>query len=90
MRIFFAIFCLTFILLFVFGLLAYGHFYMPPRWQARVPWTNMRDVEVRVGKPSLVVSNDDIICWDYSHWWSGTMKVYFYTNGDFHHYFTEQ
>ena len=71
------------------GVFAYGQ-YWPRQWQARIPLTNMRDVEGNVGKPLHVSTNaDGSIRWDYTHWWSGTAKVYFYTNGDFYRVFTE-
>ena len=76
-------------LVLAIGLFAYGR-YWPKAWQTRVPWTTMQDVETRVGKPLHVSTNSDgSILWDYTHWWSGTAKVYFYTNGDFYRIFTE-
>jgi hypothetical protein len=71
------------------ALLAYGQ-YWPSQWQARVPRTNTRGVERAVGRPSRVSTNiDDSVMWDYTHWWSGTAKVYFTTNGDYYRIFTE-
>jgi len=71
------------------ALFAYGQ-YWPLRWQARIPMTNMRDVEASVGKPLHVSTNaHGSIEWDYTRWWSGTAKVYFHTNGAFYRIFTE-
>lgn len=71
-------------------LIAYGVGEFPKRFQARVPMTNMRDVERILGRPvSISPYSDGIICWDYTHWWSGTAKVYFKTNGDYYRTFTE-
>ena len=67
----------------------YGQ-HWPRWWQARVPVTNMGDVERSIGKPLHVVTNaDGSILWDYTRWWSGTARVYFHTNGDFYRIFTE-
>src|SRR5436189_2601107 len=73
----------------VFGLFVYGQ-YWPRRCQDGVPMTNMREVSTAVGLPLRVSTNaDGIVRWDYTHWWSGTAKVYFDTNGNFHRIFTE-
>lgn len=54
------------------------------RWQQGVPTTNMREVSTAVGLPLTVSTNaGGIVRWDYTHWWSGTAKVYFDTNGNF-------
>ncbi len=77
------------LLVLAIAFLVYG-LHWPRWWQARVPWTNMRDVEASVGKPLQVSTNSDgSIGWDYTHWWSGTAVVYFHTNGDFYRIFTE-
>src|SRR5688572_137758 len=76
--------CLIFVSLFVWGI------FWPRYWQARVPLTNMSDVEKKVGKPFQISTNSDgIIKWDYTLWWSGPAKVYFNTNGDVHRVFTD-
>jgi hypothetical protein len=80
---------ITLCLVLAVGFFGYGQRW-PRSWQARVPETNMRDVEARVGKPWHVSTNSDgSIGWDYTHWWSGTAIVYFHTNGDFYRIFTE-
>ena len=77
------------VILACLGLLVYGH-YWPRWWKARVPMTNVRDVEREMGRPLRVVTNiDGSVKWDYTHWWSGTARVYFTTNGDFVRIFTE-
>src|SRR4051812_43203144 len=71
------------------ALFIYGQ-YWPRRWQARLPMTNMRDVERSVGKPLRVQMYGDCSKrWDYTHWRSGTAHVYFHTNGNFRRIFTE-
>jgi len=81
------------VFLFFVGLvlfLAYGQIEYPKHFQANVPMTNMQDVESLFGKPVSISSYaDGTICWNYTHWWSGTAKVYFKTNGDFYRTFTE-
>ncbi|MBK7999013.1 MAG: hypothetical protein IPK15_09940 [Verrucomicrobia bacterium] len=77
------------LLVLAIALFAYGQ-HWPRRWQTRVPSTNMSDVQARVGTPLNVSTNSDgSILWDYTHWWSGTARVYFHSNGDFHRVFTE-
>jgi hypothetical protein len=80
---------LTICLILFVTLIVYG-FYWPKTWKNRVPMTNMRDVERSVGKPLHVTTNmDGTIQWDYTRWWSGTARVYFYTNENFCRIFTE-
>jgi hypothetical protein len=50
----------------------------------------MRDVERVLGRPVSVSSYPDgTVRWDYTHWWSGTARVYFKTNGEYFRTFTE-
>ena len=77
------------IILGFLALIVYGQ-YWPKQWQARVPMTNTRGVEQAIGKPLKIVTNiDGTVLWDYTHWWSGSAKVYFTTNGEFYRIFTE-
>jgi hypothetical protein len=81
----FLLLLLGFVLLIAYGLGEY-----PKRFQARVPMTNMRDVERVLGRPVSVSSYPDgTVRWDYTHWWSGTARVYFKTNGEYFRTFTE-
>jgi hypothetical protein len=82
--------CLLLLILGLVLLVAYGLSEYPKRFQTRLPMTNMRDVERVFGRP-VSISNypDGTILWDYTHWWSGTAKVYFETNGNYHRTFTE-
>jgi len=84
------IFCILLVILGLVLLLSYGLAEYPKRFQARVPLTNMRDVENVFGRPVSVFTNSDgTIGCDYTHWWSGTAKVYFETNGTYHRTFTK-
>jgi hypothetical protein len=81
----FGLLVLGMVLLFV-----YGHFGYLRRFETKLPMTNMRDVERVFGRPVSVFSlSDGTIRWDYSHWWSGTAKVYFKTDGSYYRTFTE-
>ena len=74
----------------VIALFAYGHYYYPKQFQARVPWTSMSGVQRAVGKPIYISTNaDGTVKWDYTHWWSGTARVYFDTNGNYVRTFTD-
>jgi|SRR6185312_833183 len=85
-----AIFCILLLVLGLVLLLAYGLAEYPKHFQARVPMTNMRDVERVFGKPvSIFTNTDGTIGWDYTHWWTGTAKVYFESDGTYHRTFTE-
>jgi hypothetical protein len=85
------VFLLTafFVIVAFIALFAYGQ-YWPRKFQARVPWTNMRDVERAVGRPLHVSTNSEgVVEWDYTTWWSGRAEVYFNTNGNYVRTFTE-
>jgi len=72
------------------ALLVYGHYYYPGHFQARAPMTNMSAVRTAVGKPVFARTNaDGTVRWDYTHWWSGEIKVYFDTNGNYIRTFTD-
>ena len=79
-----------FCIIALIALLAYGYYYYPQHLQKRVPSTNMKGVQAVVGKPVCIRTNPDgTIRWDYTHWWSGTARVYFDTNGNYFRTFTD-
>jgi hypothetical protein len=76
-------------ILCLIGLFVYG-IYWPGQFAARVPQTNMRDVERAVGKPLTITTNGEgSVKWDYTRWWSEPARVYFDTNGNFVRIFTD-
>ena len=77
------------VLVAAIGLFVYGQRW-PRQFQARVPSTNMTDVQQAVGKPVHAKTNGDgSVLWDYTKFWSGTARVYFNTNGNYIRTFTE-
>ena len=83
-------YCVSFCIMALIALLAYGHYYYPEHFQKRVPWTNMKGVQQAVGKPIRTSPYPDgTIRWDYTHWWSGEARVYFDTNGNYVRTFTD-
>jgi hypothetical protein len=82
--------CVGFCSIALVALLAYGYYYYPQLFQKHVPWTNMKGVQEALGKPVCISTNPEgTIRWDYTHWWSGTARVYFDTNGNYFRTFTE-
>ena len=72
------------------ALITYG-FGWGERFSERVnSLTTMKEFHDTVGRPVNVCTNwDGTVTWDYTHWWSATAKVYFYTNERLYRVFTE-
>lgn len=50
----------------------------------------MNEFRGAVGAPVTVYTNrDGTVTWDYTHSWTATAKVYFYTNGELYRVFTD-